>query len=109
MLSPEITPTKYEREEEGYSNDVVTVEYSFKGFKVGRAREYSKSVVHSDELLTYYDDIGQVYIGQGHCHVGVSMYDNTNLMVLRELVLDSLQELEDVGVVYGLEPVKRVG
>jgi len=109
-LSPPITPIKYKRplQEEGRleRNKINPVEYGFTGVNVEEAIDHPKAIVAEDDFIIYYGDMGEVYIQDDHVHVRESQWRKTNMILLREYVLDSLNTLSKAGIVESLYRVE---
>lgn len=106
-LSPNITPTKYSRPSDETNVPITIKEYRFADIDVDSARGSDRVVVIDEYMLVFYHDMGEVYVGRGHAHVGGAFYDSNKILFAREMVLDSLSYLDDEGVVEGLEVVRE--
>ena len=109
-LSPEITPTKYNRPLQGSDsmprNQITPEEYTFSGTDTSVIQDNSNAVLLEDGIVLYHGELGEVYIfDDGTVRVRESQWRGSNMIMVREFVLDSLSKLSDDGIVEGLSKV----
>lgn len=106
-LSPAITPTKYKRPLDTKSdypiNSVTPVRYTFDSINVAAIDSHENAVLLENGWVVFHGDMGEVYLHSAHAHVRESMWRENNMVMLREYILSSLSELEDYGIIVGLE------
>lgn len=106
-LSPAITPTKYKRpltsSGEYERNQITPVKYSYDGINPDNIADNKNAVLLENDVILFHGDIGEVYITEEDVRVRESQWRGGNMLLLREYVLSSLSELEDDGIVEGLQ------
>jgi len=107
-LSPIIQPTKYQRPLDTTTdfpaNEITPVEYKFDSVNFANVEDNEKAVIVEGDYVVYHGDMGEVYVHDGHAHVRESQWRGTNMMLIREYVLDALSDLAEDGIVEGLSP-----
>lgn len=101
-LSPNITPARYMRPSNEASRPIKAEKYDFDDIDADAAKGVGKVSRVGDNMVVYYGESGEVYVGRGHVHVGGAFYDSNKMVFIRETVLDALAYLDDEGVVKGL-------
>lgn len=107
-LSPEITPTRYQRAEEEGVGDILLTKYGNWVLNMPMCEAHPQIDVIDRSLVKFYNEDGSMFFGNGHAHVHDSMFRAYQLPVLREMVLNVLSQLQDIECVRGLEPVRQM-
>jgi len=106
-LSPVIELMEYDRPD---TNDLpsqfVVTEWEYDSVDPQSARLVDDAVPVDLETVVFHGEIGEVYVTNDGVQVRQSMYENTNLLLLREYALDVVSRLNDEGVVAGLQEVQ---
>lgn len=105
-LSPTIQPTKYMRPLDTTTQfemgSITPVEYTFTGVNIDRVPINQDAVLVEDGIVVFHGEMGEVYIDGTDVRVRESQWRNMNMILLREYVLQCLNELSEDGIVEGL-------
>ena len=106
-LSPNITPARYKRPSGKADRPIKAEKYTFDDIDVDKAKGLQRVSRLGDNMIVYYGESGEVYVGRGHVHVGGAFYDSNKMVFIREMVLDALSHLSDENVVLGLRRISE--
>jgi len=70
-----------------------------------QASEVEDAVQVGENYVVFHGELGEVYLSDDGVQVRESQWGNTNLLILREYVLDVVSDLADQGLVNGLRRV----
>jgi len=107
-LSPEIELFEYERPD---TNDLPgsfnTVEWEYDSVNEFNVDINPDAVLVENDFVVFHGELGEVYVSDESVHVRESQWRNTNMILLREYVLDVLGQLEQDDIVSGLRRVSN--
>lgn len=106
-LSPQITPTKYDRDSGESYGRIEVVEYGEWSLNTNVPRARRECDFVNNDMVRTSTEMGDFYICDGHAHVDQSVYDTVRLVVIREVLLREISRMVDNDVVTNLEETDR--
>lgn len=103
VFSPRVTPTIYDRGKERYGSEVRKMEYDGWRLVESNVAEADNVCPFGDGMVMFRDEIGDVFIGDGHAHVSDGMYRSHPVMFIQEHVASAIMYCMREGVVDSVD------
>lgn len=102
-LSPQIELIEYERVPAGdMPAGLEPVEWTFDGIDMANVDQNKNAVIVGEDYVVFHGDLGEVYVTNEGVHVRETQWRTTNMVLLREYVVDVMSQLAEDGIVVGL-------
>lgn len=101
-LSPNIELIKYDREANSKPRDITPTEYIYAGINRDNLGNMKNAFGIENNYIVFAGDLGEVYITDETVQVRENMYKNTNMLILREYIMDVMSRLSNNNIVEGL-------
>lgn len=103
-LSPFIGLIQYNRPlNRGQLGGFEVVEWTYDTVRMDAVNANPDVVAVDDDMIVFHGDMGELYISDNGVQVRDSEWRETNMILLREYALDSVQTLSEDGIIEGLE------
>lgn len=102
-LSPAIDLINYDRDLD--NSTIRAVEWEYDGIDLSVVDEVGDAVIVDEEWIVFHGELGELYISPDSVHVRGVQWENQNMILIREYVMDSISLLNNAGVVTGLKPI----
>lgn len=106
-LSPIIELANYDRPgTQELPSSFSLTRWEFDGINLENVDAHEKATIVEDDYVVFHGELGEVYISRNGVQVSEIQWRQTNMILLREYIVDVMSKLDDVGVVDGLRKVE---
>jgi hypothetical protein len=99
-LSPVIELVKYDRDIG--EQEITEEKYGYSAVDVTAVDNNADTVAISEDMIVHYGELGEVYVSDQGVRVRESQWRETNMMLIREYVMDVMSTLSEDGIVMNL-------